>query len=281
MSSIINNSLSTNDLQQMIEWGLKIYPCLIERKADGSKLPALFPRNGEFTKEWKWWTNEPQLSAQELSNYLNNGYTLAAVLPDNMAVIDCDDPNGYFSATNYLLKNNSQLVAEQSLSFDPANMKHHFYFRITKKISYCTKFADIGLQGSGEILGAGHLVFINPKGWLVSPSAIGNLPYLPQELQNKCMSKVKNHTLSTSNDDYTIKTGERNVRMVSFAGALRRKGASEDSIYKCLQVLNKQCEVPLEDSELFGIAASVGKYSIQPQVDLQAVVKSVIGGTPL
>jgi putative DNA primase/helicase len=60
-----------------------------------------------------------------------------------------------------------------------------------------------------------------------------------------------------------IREGGRNTWLTSFAGGLRRYGASEVQILESLSVINQQmCEPPLGDREIKSIATSVTKYSI-------------------
>ena len=59
-----------------------------------------------------------------------------------------------------------------------------------------------------------------------------------------------------------IPQGQRETRMVSFAGSMRRVGGTEESILAALEVENKRCVPPLEPSELVRIAHSVCKYPV-------------------
>ena len=57
-----------------------------------------------------------------------------------------------------------------------------------------------------------------------------------------------------------ITQGQRNATLASLAGSMRRYGASEDAILVALrQANNTQCDSPLEDIELQGIAGSISK----------------------
>ena len=58
-----------------------------------------------------------------------------------------------------------------------------------------------------------------------------------------------------------ILDGERNKRLTSIAGSLRRQGLSADSIAEVLGALNaRECIPPLDDSEVGTIAKSIGGY---------------------
>ena len=58
-----------------------------------------------------------------------------------------------------------------------------------------------------------------------------------------------------------IPQGQRDNRLMSFAGSMRRMGSSEESIFAALLIENKiRCIPPLEETELKRIAHSVSKY---------------------
>lgn len=70
----------------------------------------------------------------------------------------------------------------------------------------------------------------------------------------------------------TIPEGQRDVTLTSMAGAMRRRGVSEDGIYAALSVENKRCVPPLPDAQVRKIAKSVGKY--QPyQINAQTMAR--------
>lgn len=58
-----------------------------------------------------------------------------------------------------------------------------------------------------------------------------------------------------------IETGERNDRLTSLAGKLRREGFAEDEILATLQTANHRCTSPLPDAEVAAIATSIMRYA--------------------
>ncbi len=58
-----------------------------------------------------------------------------------------------------------------------------------------------------------------------------------------------------------IEAGSRNVALASMAGAMRRKGVSEEGILAALWVENQRCQPPLADEEVRKIAKSIAKYA--------------------
>lgn len=59
----------------------------------------------------------------------------------------------------------------------------------------------------------------------------------------------------------TIPEGQRNARLTSLAGTMRRKGATGQAIESALLQQNLMCDPPLDDREVRNIAASVGRYA--------------------
>ncbi len=64
-----------------------------------------------------------------------------------------------------------------------------------------------------------------------------------------------------------IQAGERNSTLASIAGAVRKKGATSESILALLRVENEtRCDPPLHDNEVARIAESIGSYEPEPIV---------------
>lgn len=57
-----------------------------------------------------------------------------------------------------------------------------------------------------------------------------------------------------------IPRGQRNSRLASIAGAMRRQGMNVDEIAEALRTVNARCDPPLADNEVVRIAESVGRY---------------------
>jgi hypothetical protein len=58
-----------------------------------------------------------------------------------------------------------------------------------------------------------------------------------------------------------IREGLRNATLASLAGAMRRRGASQEAIAAALRAENqRRCDPPLTDAEVAGIAASIARY---------------------
>jgi len=74
-------------------------------------------------------------------------------------------------------------------------------------------------------------------------------------------TKKRLEAWQTSSDSELIPEGERNSRLTSIAGSMRRQGMAQKAIEAALQDVNKrQCSPPLPDDEVTRIAQSVTRY---------------------
>jgi hypothetical protein len=84
-------------------------------------------------------------------------------------------------------------------------------------------------------------------GWMVDELSAGSAP--------------RHRGRVTSGPEGWIVEGQRNVTLMSFAGSMRRRGMSYDSILSAIAVKNKnRCKPPLEHREIEKIAASAAGY---------------------
>lgn len=102
----------------------------------------------------------------------------------------------------------------------------------------------------------------NEYRWKIDPR--GKQPELPPKwlISNVTLS---NEVIQEQKTGEKIPQGKRNEVLTSMAGAMRRKGFDEESIYEALQVMNlKRCDPQLDAKELQAIAASVSRYQPEP-----------------
>jgi hypothetical protein len=138
----------------------------------------------------------------------------------------------------------------------------HLYFKYPDGMNIRN---SAGRLGSGlDIRAAGGYVAAPPSihvsdgvyKWLRDPR--GGLADLPQHILEKLIEKPA--TIKTAAPvTGIIRKGQRNNTFTSFAGAMRRRGMSEEAILAAIRVENRRCEEPLRDAELGTIARSIGK----------------------
>lgn len=97
----------------------------------------------------------------------------------------------------------------------------------------------------------GYLLSIQTVSGFVIEQAMSELPEFRNERQQGPAPQV----------DDIIPSGQRNERLTSLAGSMRRRGMNADEILVALEVVNdRRCRPPLPHDELEQIAGSVGRY---------------------
>jgi hypothetical protein len=252
-----------NELEILVGYGLKICACFYEVLGEGEKV-FCFAKGDKRTVKWKWLRDGPQIPLDLIVEPLGFSGLLAGVIPDSMAVIDTDDSISTGVVSEYLESREIRTFYEKSKSCTEDNQKNHYYFRSKCPLPYVTEFQEIGIKGKGEILGTGHLVIINPGGWQTSPSLVKELPYLPDEFYPKVANKSSNQMKPDARLSVAVEyiEGVRNNTLFKIGCSLRHKGVSEENIFSCLSLVNRQCSPPLSDNELLRIANSTCNYEI-------------------
>lgn len=81
-------------------------------------------------------------------------------------------------------------------------------------------------------------------------------------------------------DGETIPDGQRNTRLTSLGGSMRRKGATEAEIYAALTAFNaSRCLPPLPDDEVRRIAQSLGRYPTADDGWVKEMADAIQGDT--
>ena len=184
-------------------------------------------------------------------------------------VIDIDkNHDGYETMADLLIKYGA---LPQTPVVTTGSGGEHIYFKhpgIEIRNSAGKLGRGIDVRGDG-----GYVIAppsIHPNGiayeWAVSPSVpLADMPaWMIDILQERTETQPVN-------PDATYITGERNNALTQVAGAMRRKGLSEDAIFAALQIHNREkCSPPLTDGEVLLISKSVARYDPQ---DAPATIK--------
>jgi hypothetical protein len=139
----------------------------------------------------------------------------------------------------------------------------HLFF---KHPGFKVKNNQSGKLGSGvDVRGDG--------GYIVAPPSVHasgesytwgvdtlDFPQMPDWLLQLLQQSAPAQTFSS--DDSDIPDGARNQTLTSLAGAMRRKGMSEESIYAALTIENEnRCKPPLPQADVRKIAHSIAGYA--------------------
>ncbi|MFC1902602.1 phage/plasmid primase, P4 family [Chloroflexota bacterium] len=195
-----------------------------------------------------------------------------ALVTDGLLVLD-------FDAKNDGLK--SKAAIEARYGSLPRTRKHrtggggeHWIYRNPNHANVRNTVSFAGCPGVDLRANGGYIVVppsLHKSGRryeVLDDNEIAPAPDWLMNLATKKRTKAR-QTLSHSE---LIPEGERNSRLTSIAGSMRRQGMSQESIEAALQDVNKrQCSPPLPDDEVTRIAQSVTRYA--PELSLKRSVK--------
>lgn len=181
----------------------------------------------------------------------------------NIFVIDIDpDHGGKIETIIKLIKGSSNTLISHT-----GGGGYHMFYTTNHKISNTA-----GKLGQGiDTRGYGGLVVLPPSthksgncySWFKGHEV---LP-LPQKIVDILKTEEKKIELSNKTEGNQIQSGQRNVRITSLAGYLRRGGLEADEIYPTLTAFNNnRCHPPLDDYELKTISESISRY--KPEIAL-------------
>lgn len=88
---------------------------------------------------------------------------------------------------------------------------------------------------------------------------VSDLEYNPEDFE-EILPELELPKPTASKLPEVVPGGTRDKTMASFAGSMRRVGATPEEIFAALQAINQRCDPPKDDSELERIARSVGRY---------------------
>lgn len=117
---------------------------------------------------------------------------------------------------------------------------------------------DLKADG-GYVLAAGSSIDGKPYEYQDPETPIAALP---EPLLSQLRDLLgKSRKTKVSQVAGTIGEGERNAKLASLAGSMRRRGLEQDEIATKLKTVNaRRCVPPLPDQEVEGIAASIARY---------------------
>lgn len=221
-------------------------------------------------------TIDLDVAKQWLSAYPDMNIGICTGSSSGFLVLDIDPVHG---------GNESLVELEQTygaLPFTPVvktgSGGRHYYFKhpsipIKNSVSKLGAGLDIKTDGGYIIAPPSLHKSGNRYAWISSPD---NTPLaeVPDWMLNMLQEKEVVVTTETSIGP-AIFQGERNNKLASLAGSMRRPGFSQDAIEQALLIMNhQQCRPPLNENEVRAIAKSISKYApvevtkIFPMTDL-------------
>lgn len=188
---------------------------------------------------------------------------IGIVIPPGYFVLDVDT-NGF----------DSLIKMEQDIGVDlpstwlviTGSGGHHYWYKTNKPIRNTTRLAGydgLDVRGIGGYCVAPPSQHRNGQYYTTSPEWQGPIVEAPEALINLCTQRQS--TTNPALSDKPLAEGVRNDTLARNAGAMRRRGFSEEAIYAALQITNQQrCLPPLPDKDILSIAQSIGRYVPEP-----------------
>lgn len=253
--------------EKYIAQGMPVFPCCwpvngacgCGRKHEGrdvGKVPlvehGLKDATQTVTGVKDYWTRWPNAS-------------IGLAIPAGYFVLDVDiDKQGYESLEK--LQNRYDALTETWLVIT-GSCGQHYWYKTPKQVRNTTRLD--GLDGL-DVRGEGGYVIAPPSlhrsGHRYAVSYIWDGPIMPAPLWlvEVCTKKQAPITTNT-NTVNPIPEGSRNDALARDAGAMRRRGFSEEAIFNALKIANRErCQPPLPEDEIMRIAKSVSRYAPEP-----------------
>ncbi len=200
-----------------------------------------------------WWTQWPEANVG-----------LCPGPESGFVVLDVDPRNGGDESVVELERRHGPLPT--TLTVETGGGGRHYYFHHPNGALRTARGFLPGL----ELLAGGGLVvappsvhecgrtyrFLSPPGAALAP-----LPLWLLEVANAMRAGANESRRNGSDPGSWIREGERNARLASLAGRLRRHGVEPPELEQELQRANRErCDPPLEAREVQKIARSIGRY---------------------
>lgn len=212
-------------------------------------------------------TSDLNTITEWLQRWPQSNWGIATGAASGVLVLDIDPRNGGDESLRQLVAQYGELPETPEIATGGGG--RHFYFRhpgplVRSRANLCPGIdikADGGyvvapgsLHASGqrysEVVALGEIDFAAVPSWLTSLIEGGNDPLRHQA-----------HGTPAAASCDGVPEGGRNNFLASQAGAMRRRGMSEDAIASALLVENNdRCKPPLPDHEVRAIAASISRY---------------------
>ncbi|RKY10338.1 MAG: hypothetical protein DRP56_01260, partial [Planctomycetota bacterium] len=207
--------------------------------------------------------------ADQIQRWFGNGRPwnigIAAGSVSGLAVLDIDPKdNGHESIKKYSVPDTLEVITGSGGT--------HYYFADPDG----TTGNSVGKLGRGiDVRGNNGYVVAPPSlhlsgqayRWRIDPNARELAP-VPVWLDgsNRGLHATGQRAGADNSDDGPIAAGQRNEKLCSIAGTMRRQGCDEAVIYTALIDINKRrCQPPVAFDELKRIAQSMSRYTPEPK----------------
>lgn len=219
---------------------------------------SLVPLDGKIPVE-KNWTQRPPTTEPEAVGYAkaggNIGVRTGAI--SGLIILDFDPKSGSPDDLLALSLPRTPTVITGASGF-------HFHFKnppgvvIRNSAGKLAPGIDVRGEGGQAVLPPSvHPATRRPYVWQISPDVLP-LADLPDEIIKRLLEPAAAPSNGTEGG---IPPGQRNSRLTSLAGSMRRRAMSPEAILSALQEENRRrCDPPLSEKEVEQITRSIGRY---------------------
>jgi hypothetical protein len=201
-----------------------------------------------------------------------------AITTAGLVVVDCDPGAEAWVSRDW---------ADAPSARTPRGGRHYYYSRPAGKSWRCSAGrlapnVDTRTDG-GFVLAPPSETAAGAYAWLpgFELPARDQLPEPPAWLIDALDQAAAAPTTSATTDEEPILEGQRNARLASMAGSMRKAGFGAREIEASLRIVNaERCAPPLADEEVRSIAASVARYAINPPLLAQIITTGRIPTEP-
>jgi len=197
-----------------------------------------------------------------------------------LLVMDVDPRNGGKESLANFIREHGQLP--HTIEQITGGGGSHYGFSFADGVRCGTLAPGIDYKGAGGYIVASPSLHLSGKTYRWSGSKwwdqLLNPSKAPKWLLGRIQESRNGARAESARRSEKWTTGERNNQLMSFAGTMRRRGMSRESIEAALiQENDGRCDPPLAETEVSNIAASVARY--EPAESKRANAKALLDST--
>jgi len=227
------------------------------------------------------WNNEATTDPDVINMWwMKNPDALVAIHAKGLLVVDVDknhvdavDGNKWYRE----LDEDQMLTIGNAMQVDTPRGGHHLYFQCDNRYLTTSELYE-GVDTKtvdGYIMAPGNSGYTIPSGVFLSYDELAPAPEWLTDKLDRIVDKAetsKRRNVFTTGE--VIGKGCRNDAITSFAGNMRRYGATLPEIHAAISVFNdNRCDPPLTGREITNIASSIAKY--EPDQTAEMLVQGV------
>ena len=246
--------------------GIPVFPVYEPLEGGCSCQKSDCDKPGKHPRTWHGF-KDATTDAAQISKWWDLWHNANVGIPTGAAtgilVLDVDPRNGGDDSLDSLILKHGKFpnTAEQMTG----GGGRHVLFRYPGGPVPKTLVVGIDLKGDGGYLVAAPSMHTSGERYqwdgLAGAKAILNPAPLPDWLQTRIATTGTEARVSLTEDGEKWGEGQRNDKLTSVAGMMRRRGLSRESIEAALLEENRQgCDPPLAEAEVRRIAESVARY---------------------